>query len=104
MVHFQQGIHEVNRLIVQKWAYGERIFSMAFLGMLLGVLAGWRSDRFGAALLISGYFLAAAVPFASKFTRPMLGSDALGVALALSPFLVVGLAYAYAGRRWSALA
>jgi hypothetical protein len=103
VVHFQQGIYEVNRLIVQKWMYGERIFSMAFLGMLLGVLIGWRSDRYGAALLISGYLLAAAVPFMSSCTRPMLGSDALGVAIALSPFLVVGLAYAYAGRRWSTL-
>ena len=103
VVHFQQGIYEVNRLIEQRWVYGERIFSMAFLGMLLGVLVGWRSDRLGAALLISGYILVAAVPFMSKFTRPMLGSDALGVALALSPFLVVGLAYAYAGRKWSTL-
>ena len=103
MVHFQQGIYEVNRLIEQKWAYGERIFSAALLGMLLGVLIGWRSDRFGAALLISGYVLAAGAPFVSKFTRPMLGSDAAGVALALLPFLVVGLAYAYAGRRWSSL-
>jgi hypothetical protein len=39
----------------------------------------------------------------SKLSRPMLGSDAQGVALALLPFLVVGLAYAYAGRRWSSL-
>ena len=104
MVHFQQGIYEINRLIEQKWVYGERIFSMAFLGMLLGVLIGWRSDRYGAALLIPSYVLVAVVPFTSKFTRPMLGSDALGVALALAPFLVVGLAYAYAGRRWSSLA
>ena len=104
MVHFQQGIYEINRLIEQRWVYGERIFSMAFLGLLLGVLIGWRSDRYGAALLISSYVLVAVVPFTSKFTRPMLGSDALGVALALVPFLVVGLAYAYAGRRWSRLA
>ena len=104
MVHFQQGIYEINRLIEQRWVYGERIFSMAFLGMLLGVLIGWRSDRYGAALLIPSYVLVAVVPFTSKFTRPMLGSDALGVALALAPFLVVGLAYAYAGRRWSSLA
>ena len=103
MVHFQQGIYEVNRLIEQRWAYGERIFSAAFLGMLLGLLVGWRSDRFAAALLVSGYVLSATVPFMSKMSRPALGSDALAVAVALLPFLVVGLAYAYAGRRWSSL-
>lgn len=103
MMHFQQGIYEINRLIEQKWAYGERIFSTAFLAMLLGLLIGWRSDRFGAALLVPGYILAAGVPFMSKFSRPMLGSDAHSVALALLPFLVVGLAYAYADRRWSSL-
>lgn len=102
-MHYQQGIYEVNRLVEQRWAYGERIFSAAFLAMLLGLLMGWRSDRFGAALLVPGYILAAGVPFVSKFSRPMLGSDALGVAVALLPFLVVGLAYAYAGRRWSSL-
>ncbi len=102
-MHFQQGIYEVGRLIEQRWAFGERIFSAAFLAMLLGLLMGWRSDRFGAALLVPGYILAAGVPFMSKFSRPMLGPDAQGVALALLPLLVVGLAYAYAGRRWSSL-
>ena len=90
-------------MIVQKWAYGERIFSIAFLGMLVGLLVGWWRDRFAAALLLSGYVLAAGAPFVSRFSRPMLGSDAAGVALVLLPFLVVGLAYAYAGRRWSVL-
>jgi len=102
-MHFQQGIYEINRLIVQKWAYGERIFSIAFLGMLVGLLAGWWRDRFAAALLLSGYVLAAGVPFVSRFSRPMLASDAPGVAVVLLPFLVIGLAYAYAGRRWSEL-
>jgi len=102
-MHFQQGIYEVSVLLVERWAYGERIFSAAFLGMLLGLLAGWRSDRFGAALLVPGYILVAAVPFMSKFSRPTLGPDAQGVALALLPFLAVGLDYAYAGRRWSSL-
>jgi len=102
-MHFQQGIYEVNRLIEERWAFGERIFSVAFLAMLLGVLIGWRSDRFGAALLVPGYILAAGMPFVSEFSRPMLGSNAQGVALALLPFLVVGLAYAYAQRRWSSL-
>ncbi len=102
-MHFQQGIYEVNRLIEERWAFGERIFSVAFLAMLLGVLIGWRSDRYGAALLVPGYILAAGVPFVSEFSRPMLGPDAQGVALALLPFLVVGLAYAYANRRWSSL-
>ncbi|MCK4681025.1 hypothetical protein KAT82_07840 [bacterium] len=102
-MHFQQGIYEVNRLIEERWAFGERIFSVAFLAMLLGVLIGWRSDRSGAALLVPGYILAAGMPFVSEFSRPMLGSDAQGVALALLPFLVVGLAYAYAQRRWSSL-
>ena len=103
MLHFQQGIYEVNRLIEQKWAFGERIFSVALLAMLLGLLIGWRSDRFGAALLVPGYILAAGVPFMSEFSRPMLGPDAQGVALALLPFLAVGLGYAYADRRWSSL-
>jgi hypothetical protein len=102
-MHFQQGIYEVNRLIEERWAFGERIFSVAFLAMLLGVLIGWRSDRSGAALLVPGYILVAGVPFVSEFSRPMLGPDAQGVALALLPFLVVGLAYAYADRRWSSL-
>ncbi len=53
-MHYQQGIYEVNRLVEQRWAYGERIFSAAFLAMLLGLLMGWRSDRFGAALLVPG--------------------------------------------------
>lgn len=103
MMHFQQGVYEFNVLLAQRWAYGERIFSAAFLGMLLGLLLGWRSDRYGAALLVPGYILAAAVPFMSRFSRPALGPDAQGVALALLPFLAVGLAYAYAGRRWSSL-
>jgi hypothetical protein len=103
VTHFQQGVYEFSVLLEQRWAYGERIFSAAFLGMLLGLLLGWRSDRFGAALLVPGYILVAAVPFMSKFSRPTLGPDAQGVALALLPFLVVGLAYAYAGRRWSSL-
>ena len=102
-MHFQQGIYEVNRLIEERWAFGERIFSVAFLAMLLGVLIGWRSDRSGAALLVPGYILAAGMPFVSEFSRPMLGPDGQGVALALLPFLVVGLAYAYAQRRWSSL-
>ena len=102
-MHFQQGIYEINRLIVQKWAYGERIFSAAFLGMLVGLLAGWWKDKFAAALLISGYIVAATVPFMSNCSRPMLGSDSQGVAVALLPFLVIGLAFAYAGRRWSTL-
>jgi hypothetical protein len=51
-MHFQQGVHEFSVLLERRWAYGERIFSAAFLGMLLGLLLGWRSDRFGAALLV----------------------------------------------------
>ncbi len=103
VTQFQQGIFEVNRLIVQMWAYGERIFSAAFLGMMIGLVVGWWNHRFAAALLISGYLLAAAMPFVSGFTRPMMGSDPRGIAAALLPFLVVGAAYAYSGRRWSTL-
>lgn len=102
-LHYRQSIYEINRLIVQKWAYGERIFSAAFLAMLVGLIIGWWNHRFAAALLISGYILTAGVPFVSKFPRPMLGADAQGIAVALLPFLVVGLAYAYSGRRWSTL-
>jgi hypothetical protein len=102
-MQFQQGIYEINNLIGQKWAYGERIFSVAFLGMLLGLLAGWWKDRYAAALLVSGYIVAAVVPFVSRFSRPALGSDPQGVAIALLPFLALGLAFAYAGRRWSSL-
>lgn len=103
VVQFQQGIFEVNRLVAQKWAYGERIFSVAFLGMLIGLVVGWWNHRFAAALLMAGYLLAAATPFVSGFTRPMLGPDPRGIAVALLPFLAVGAAYAYSGRRWSTL-
>jgi hypothetical protein len=99
----QQGVYEVNRLMVQKWAYGERIFSAAFLGMLIGLLVGWWNHRFAAALIIAGYVLAAGAPFVSGFTRPMIGADPPGIAYGLLPFLAVGLAYAYSGRRWSTL-
>jgi len=100
-LHFQQAIYEVNRLIVQKWVYLERIYSAAFLGMLLGALLGWRSDRTGAALLMSGYLLAVGTAFVGRFDRLMLADGPAGLALALLPFFAVGLLYAYAGRRSS---
>ena len=103
MTQFHQGVYEFNRLIVQKWAYGERIFSAAFLGLLLGLIVGWWNHRLAAALLIGGYILVAAVPFVSKFPRPMLGADAQEIAITLLPFLLIGAIYAYSGRRKSVL-
>jgi hypothetical protein len=102
-MHYQQALYEFNRLIVQKWAYGERIFSAAFLGMLIGAVVGWWNHRFAAALLIGGYILVAATPFFSRFDRSMLGADAPEIAVTLLPFAVVGLLYAYSGRRRSVL-
>lgn len=103
VLHFQQATYEVERLVVQKWAFAERIFSAAFLGMLLGALFGWRSDKGAAALLLSGYILAAAVPFFGRVDRPALATDPQGMAVALLPFAVVGLLYAYATKRKSTL-
>jgi hypothetical protein len=71
--------------------------------MVLGLLVGWLSDRAGAALLIAGYLLAAGAPILGTSSRPMLAQDAFGVALVLLPFLIVGLAYAFAGRRRAVL-
>jgi len=97
-VFFSQGTYEFSRLVAQKWVYGERIFSAAFLGMLLGTMVGWRNDRLAAALLMAGYVLTAATLFLADFARPMLGADAGAVAARLLPFLIVGLVYARAGR------
>jgi len=84
---------------VQKWAYAERIFSVAFLAMILGALVGWRSDRAGAAFILSGYILAVGLGFLERFTRPMLAGSPGELAIVLLPFFVVGALYAYAGRR-----
>jgi nitrate/nitrite transporter NarK len=100
-LNFRQGMYEVNRLLVQKWAYAERIFSVAFLAMLLGALVGWKSDRAGAAFLMSGYLLAIGFSAVGRFSRPELAGGTGELALVLLPFLVVGLLYAYAGRRSS---
>jgi hypothetical protein len=102
-MHFQQGLYEFDRLVVQKWVYAERIFAAAFIGMLVGTIVGWWSDRTAAALLMSGYVLVAVVPFMSNFGRPMLGADAQGIAIMLLPFFIVGILYGYAGRRPSML-
>ena len=102
-MYYQQAIYEVDRLIVEKWAYGERIFSAAFLGLLLGAIVGWWNHRSAAAVLIGGYILVAVVPFMSKFDRSMIAPDPQGLALRLLPFGLVGLLYAYSGRRRSVL-
>jgi len=102
-VHYQQALYEFDRLIVQKWAYGERIFSAAFLGLLVGAVVGWWNHRLAAALLIGGYVLVALVPFFSQFDRAMLGADPQGIAVTLLPFGVFGILYAYSGRRHSVL-
>lgn len=89
---------ELAVLMEEKWLYGERLFSVGFLVMMLGLLVGWLSDRAAAGLLIAGYLLAAGAPFLGTSSRSMLADDAPGVALVLLPLLVVGAAYAYAGR------
>jgi hypothetical protein len=97
-VHIRQGGQEAARLALERWVYGDRKFSIGFLAMLLGLLVGWVSDRAAAVLLVAGYVLAAGAPLLGKTARPMIGEDATAVALALLPFLAVGIAYAYAGR------
>jgi hypothetical protein len=103
VLNYKHALYEVNRLVVQKWAYGERIFSVAFLAMLLGMVVGWWNHRFATALILSGYILATIVPFVSHCPRPMLGADAQAVAVYLIPFLAVGLVYAYSGKRYSGI-
>jgi hypothetical protein len=103
LVNYKQALYEIDRLIVQKWAYGERIFSVAFLAMLLGMVIGWWNHRFATALILSGYILATVVPFVSRVSRPMIAPDPQGVAIYLLPFLAVGLIYAYSGRRYSTI-
>lgn len=90
--------YELARLMEERWVYGERIFSIGFLAMMLGLVVGWLSDRAGAALLIAGYMLAAGAPLLGTCSRPTLAQNAWGIAVVLSPFLIVGAAYAFAGR------
>lgn len=97
-VHIRQGGQEAARLASEQWVYGDRMFSIGFLAMMLGLLVGWMSDRAAAVLLVAGYVLAAGAPLLGKTTRAMIGEDAADVAQALLPFLVVGIAYVYAGR------
>jgi hypothetical protein len=99
VLHYEQVPYEINRLVVQKWAYGERIFSMAFLAMMLGMVVGWWNHRLAAVLILSGWVLTTATVFVSRFGRPMLGADPQAVAVSLLPFFVVGALYAYSGRR-----
>jgi len=91
--------YEVTRFMEEQWSYGERLFSVGFLAMLLGLVVGWLNDRLAAALLIVGYLLAAGAPVVGTCSRSMLAEDALSLAVRLLPFLVIGIAYAYAGRR-----
>jgi len=67
--------------------------------MLLGLVVGWLDDKLAAALLIVGYLLAAGAPVVGTCSRSMLAEDAVSLAVKLLPFLVLGIAYAYAGRR-----
>lgn len=94
----RHAVYELAALLEERLVYGERLFSLGFLAMMLGVLVGWLSDRVGAGLLIAGYLLAAGAPVLGTSSRLMLAEDALGVARVLLPFLVVGVAYAYAGK------
>ncbi len=98
----RQAAYEVAALQGEQSVYGERLFSLGFLAMMLGLLVGWVSDRIAAGLLIAGYLLAAGAPILGTSSRPELAGSAAGVALLLLPFLVVGAAYAYAGRTRSA--
>ena len=47
--------YEWRVFLEEQWDYGDRLFSVGFLAMLLGVLAGWLNDKLAAALLIIGY-------------------------------------------------
>lgn len=103
VLNYEQARYEINRLIVQKWAYGERIFSMAFLAMLLGMVVGWWNHRVASVLILSGWILATIVPFVSRFDRSTMGADAQAVAVYLLPFLAVGVLYAYSGKRYRSI-
>jgi MFS family permease len=99
LLQIQQGAYEASHLVTDnKWLYADRMFSIGFLAMALGLLVGWLSDRAGAVLLVGGYMLAAGAPLLGTTARPMIGDDAAAVAIALLSFLAVGIAYAYAGR------
>ena len=78
--------------------YGDRIYSVGFLAILLGVIAGWLSYRGGAALIIAGFLLAAGAPALGTCSRPEIATDPAGTALFLLPFLIVGVVFAYVGR------
>jgi hypothetical protein len=104
LVHVREGAYEASRLVMEKWVYGDRMFSIGFLAMLFGLLVGWLTDRGAAVLLVGGYVLAAGASLLGRTSRTMMGDDAAAVAIALLPFLVVGIAYAYAGRTMEPLA
>jgi len=94
----RHAVYELARLLEERWVFGERLFSVGFLAMMLGLLVGWLSDRLAAGLLIAGYLLAAGAPLLGTSSRTMLADDPPGVAFVLLPFLLVGVAYAFAGR------
>lgn len=99
LVHYvRYGALEATRLATERWVYGDRIFSVGFLAMLLGVVVGWLSDRGAAVLVVGGYLLAAGAPLLGTASRPMLGGGAAEVAAVLLPFLAVGVTYGYVGR------
>ncbi|MBN2565359.1 MAG: hypothetical protein JXB46_06580 [Candidatus Eisenbacteria bacterium] len=95
---FRHAEYEFAILMQEKWVYGERMFSIGFLAMMLGLVVGWMSDRVAAGLLIAGYILAVAAPFMGEIVRPTLADNPLAIGLELLPLLVIGAAYAYSGR------
>jgi len=102
--HWRLGVDEIGQLTTVGTTYGDRIFSVGFLAMLLGLVIGWLNLRAAAALLIAGYVLAAGAPFLGTCVRPDMARTPSGVALFLLPFVIVGIAYAYAGRTRAAFA
>jgi len=98
-LQWRHGVYEATVLAGPAASYGNRILSVGFLAMLLGIVLGWLSYRGGAALIIGGYVLAVAAPFLGECSRPELATTHAGLAIALLPFLAVGIGHAYAGRR-----
>jgi hypothetical protein len=97
--HARDGVFEAAKLVTERWVYADRIYSIGFLAMLVGLILGWLSDRAAAGLLVAGYLLAAGAPFLGTTSSPLPVADPAALALHLMPLLLVGLAYVYSGTR-----
>jgi hypothetical protein len=102
--YWQHGVEEIQQFRFAAMTYGDRIYSVGFLAILLGVIVGWLSYRGGAALIIAGFLLAAGAPALGTCSRPELAADPAASALFLLPILIGGVVFAYVGRTRTAFA